>query len=76
MQFGFATVSSLLFDSNSSDVLKLAVCRILKLEAKKSTCLTPGFSDLKVVGGRYACRNCSFVAFCLLGFNILAARCI
>jgi len=76
VHIGFATISSLLFDSNSSDVLKLAVGRILKLEVKKSTCLTPGVSYFKVVGGRYACRNFSFVAFCLLGFDILAARCI
>jgi len=76
VKIGFATVSSLLFDSTSSDMLKLAIGRILKREVKRSIWLTPGVSYCKVVGGRYACRNFSFVAFCLLGFHILAARCI
>jgi hypothetical protein len=32
VQIGFATISSLLFESNSSDVLKLAVGRMLELK--------------------------------------------
>jgi hypothetical protein len=75
LQIDFASISSLLFDGKTSEILvEVGSRQDIKARGKEKHMPHSRVFKLAVLGGRYAWRDFGFVAFYLPGCTVLAAR--